>query len=91
MSDLQRYIAERKACDAEFAEEFDIGYEQFKLGVLLRQAREQAGLTQEDVARRMRVQRSAISRIENNAQEIKLNTLEQFAQAIGRTLKLRVA
>ena len=91
MSDLQEYVAKRKRRDPEFAKEYEIGYEQFKLGVLLRQAREEAGLTQEELARRMNTRKSAISRIENHAEDIKLSTLEKFAQAIGKTLCLRVA
>ena len=91
MSDLQRYITNRKKRDSAFAEGFEIGYEQLKLGVLLRQAREEAGLTQEELARRMNTRKSAISRIENHAEDIKLSTLEKFAQAIGKTLHLRVA
>jgi HTH-type transcriptional regulator/antitoxin HipB len=65
--------------------------EQFKLGVLLREAREKAGLTQEELARRMNTKKSAISRIENHAEDIKLSTLEKFARAIGKTLRLLVA
>lgn len=91
MSDLEKYISGRKKRDAKFAEDFEVGYEQFKLGVILRQAREKAGLTQEELARRMNTQKSAISRIENHAEDIKLSTLEKFAQAIGKTLRLRVA
>jgi len=91
MSDLQKYISKRKKRDPEFAEDYEIGYEQFKLGVLLREAREKAGLTQEELARRMNTKKSAISRIENHAEDIKLSTLEKFAQAIGKTLRLRVA
>jgi len=91
MSDLKKYISERKKQDAKFAEDFEIGYEQFKLGELLRQAREKAGLTQEELAQRMNTKKSAISRIENHAEDIKLSTLEKFAQAIGKTLHLRVA
>jgi HTH-type transcriptional regulator / antitoxin HipB len=49
MSDLQKYIAKRKATDLIFAEDFDSSYEDFKIGILLRQARESAGLTQEQV------------------------------------------
>jgi hypothetical protein len=45
MSDLQKYIKKRKKRDPEFANGFDTGYEQFKIGVLLKQAREEAGLT----------------------------------------------
>ena len=89
--ELQKYVSNRKKRDSEFADDFEIGYEQFKLGVLLREAREKAGLTQEELARRMNTKKSAISRIENHAEDIKLSTLEKFAKAIGKTLRLRVA
>ena len=39
MSDLQKYIANRKAVDPEFAENFDEGYKHFKIGVLLKNSR----------------------------------------------------
>ena len=50
MSDLKKYIAKRKKTDKEFAEGYEEGYEQFKIGVVLRQARESSGLTQEELA-----------------------------------------
>jgi len=91
MSDLQKYIKKRKASDPEFAKGFDSGYEQFKIGVMLKQAREEAGLTQEELASRLHTKKTAISRIENHAEDIKLSTLERFAEAIGRRLTLRIA
>ena len=54
MSDLEKYIKKRKRRDALFAEGFEVGYSNFKVGVLLRQAREKAGMTQDEVARRLR-------------------------------------
>jgi|GEM_PF-4195104 len=65
MSDLQKYINKRKLRDPEFAEGFDTGYEQFKIGVMLKQAREEAGLTQEQLAEKLHTKKSAISRIDN--------------------------
>ena len=91
MSDLQRYIKKRKTRDPKFAKNFDSGYEQFKIGVLLKQARENAGLTQEELAARLKTKKSAISRIENHAEDIKLSTLEKFANALGKRLRLEVA
>jgi len=91
MSNLQKYIKERKARDPEFAKDFDSGYEQFKIGVMLKQAREAAGLTQEELARRLRTKKTAISRIENHAEDIKLSTLEKFAEAVGKRLILKIA
>jgi len=91
MSDLQKYIEKRKSRDPEFAKNFDSGYEQFKIGVLLKQARQDAGFTQEEVAERLQTKKTAISRIENHAEDIKLSTLERFAEAIGKRLTLKIA
>ena len=60
MSDLQEYINERKRRDSQFADGFEVGYANFKVGVLLKQAREKAGMTQDQAARRLRTKRSAI-------------------------------
>lgn len=91
MSDIQTYISKRKDIDTEFAENFDSGYEQFKIGALLKQARLEAGITQEELASRLHTKKTAISRIENHAEDIKLSTLENFAEALGRRLTLGIA
>ena len=91
MSDLQKYIKKRKSRDPKFAEDFDSGYEQFKIGAILKQAREEAGLTQEELAAKLNTKKSAISRIENHAEDIKLSTLERFANALGKELRLEIA
>ena len=90
MSDLQKYIEKRKASDPEFAKDFDVGYEQFKIGVLLKHEREKVGLTQEQLAIKLHTKKTAISRIENHAEDIKLSTLERFAQALGKQLRLEI-
>ena len=91
MSDLQKYIKDRKAREPGFAKDFDSGYEQFKIGVLLKQARLEAGVTQDELAARLHTKKTAISRIENHAEDIKLSTLERFAEAIGKRLTLKIA
>lgn len=91
MSYLQQYIKKRKARDPEFAKGYDAGYEQFKIGVMLKQARLEAGITQEELAARLQTKKTAISRIENHAEDIKLSTLERFAEAIGKRLTLKIA
>lgn len=90
MSDIKRYISERKKRDKIFAKGFEQGYEQFKIGVILRQARESAGLTQEELARRLKTKKTAISRIENHAEDIKLSTLERVAIALGKRLEVNI-
>jgi HTH-type transcriptional regulator/antitoxin HipB len=91
MSDLKKYIYERKKRDRSFAEGYDEGYEQFKIGVVLKHARESAGLTQEELARRLKTKKTAISRIENHAEDIKLSTLEKVASALGKRLEVKIA
>ena len=91
MSDVKRYIDKRIRTDAEFADGFEVGYANFKIGVVLRQAREAAGLTQEEVARRLNTTKSAISRIENHADDVRLSTLKRYAEAVGANLQIKLA
>ncbi len=91
MSDLQKYIEKRKDRDPEFARNYEFGYQQFKIGAMLKLAREEAGLTQEELAKKLNTKKSAISRIENHAEDIKLSTLEKIARALGKTLRVEVA
>jgi len=91
MDDLERYIEKRKKRSRAFGDGFETGYEQFKIGVMLRKAREDAGLTQDEIADRLRTKKSASSRIENHAEDIRLSTLEKFAEAIGKRLSLKIA
>ena len=91
MDDLDKYIDKRKKKSPKFSQNYDKGYEQFKIGVLLKQARLDAGLTQVQVASKLQTGKSAISRIENHAEDIRLSTLVNYAQALGKSLKLEVA
>ena len=91
MSDIQNYIAKRKAQDPEFALEFNSGYEEFKIGAMLKQARERAGMTQDQLAAKLDMKTSNISRIENHAEDIKLSTLDKFARAIGKQIHVEVS
>ena len=91
MSDVRKYVQKRKAVDPEFAADFDAGYEDFKIGVLLRQAREAAGMTQDEVARRLGTKKSAISRMENHADDVRLSTLRNYAEAVGASLEITLA
>jgi HTH-type transcriptional regulator/antitoxin HipB len=91
MSDVKRYVQKRSKVDAEFAQNYEAGYADFKIGVILRQARESAGLTQEELARRLKTKKSSISRIENHADDVRLSTLRRYADAVGASLQIRLA
>ena len=90
MSDLKKYIAKRKEVDNEFSKNFEAGYQEFKIGEMLKMARKETGLTQEEVAIAMHTKKSAISRIENHAQDIRLSTLQAFAHIMGKELKVQL-
>ena len=88
MDDLTKYINKRKSKNDFILSTFDEGYENFKIGVLLKQTRIECGLTQEEVATIIKTKKSAISRIENHAENISLLTLEKFASALGKQIKI---
>jgi ribosome-binding protein aMBF1 (putative translation factor) len=88
--DLHRYIEARKKRDPEFAKDYEAGYEEFKIGVLLREAREEAGVTQEQLAKITKTKKSAISRLENHAEDIRLSTMSKVARALGKSLRIEL-
>jgi HTH-type transcriptional regulator/antitoxin HipB len=73
----------------EKREEWEQEFEAFRLGVLLEQARLKLGMTQEQLAEKCGTNKSYISRIENNASDIRLSTLMKIIQTgLGGHLKL---
>jgi DNA-binding XRE family transcriptional regulator len=90
MSDLKKYVAKRKQTDKVFAEGYEQGLEEFKIGLMLRVAREKSGLTQEELAKRTKTTKSAISRIENHSEDIKLSTLIKVANSLGRRISVKI-
>ena len=70
-------------------EEFERGFEAFKIGFLLEEARTQRGMTQEELAAKCGTNKSYISRIENDASDIKLSTLIKIVKTgLGGELRL---
>ena len=70
-------------------EEREQQFEAFQLGALLEEARTKLGMTQEELAEKCGTNKSYISRIENNASDIRLSTLMKIIQkGLGGHLKL---
>lgn len=90
MSDLRRYISQRKTKDADFSIGFDEGYADFQIGVVIRKLRKKAGLTQSELAERLHTQKSAISRIENQSEDIRISTLFKIAEALGKHVDIHI-
>lgn len=72
-------------------EKYEEGYEAFKLGVMLQELRKEQGLTQEQLAEKCGTTKTYISRIENNASDIRLSTLMRIIhEGLGGHLKFSV-
>ncbi len=70
---------------------FEQGYDEFKLGVMIQEARLEKGLTQEQLAEKCGTTKNYISRIENDASDIRLSTLMRIKRdGFGQHLKLSV-
>lgn len=72
-------------------EKYEQAFESFKIGVLIQEARKKQHLTQEQLAERVGTTKNYISRIENNASDIRLSTLMRIVgEGLGGHLKLSV-
>lgn len=75
----------------EHREKYEEGFETFKLGVMLQELRKEKGLTQEQLAEKCGTTKTYISRIENDASDIRLSTLMRIIrEGLGGHLKLSV-
>ena len=72
-------------------EKFEKGYESFKLGFMIQEARLKKGLTQEQLAKRCGTNKAYISKIENDVKEVRISTLQKIVeQGLGGRLNLSV-
>lgn len=72
-------------------DEFDRGYEEFKLGFMIREARIKSGLTQQELADKVGTTKSYISKIENNIKEVRISTLKKIVEfGLGGHLELKI-
>lgn len=72
-------------------DELEAGYENFKIGVLLHEARLERGLTQEQLAKKAGTTKSYISKIENNIKEARISTLQKIIElGLGGHLELNI-
>lgn len=81
----KKYGKKGTAPRKKFQEEF----ETFRIGVLIQEARKDRNLTQQQLADKVGTTKSYISRIENNASDIRLSTLMRIIRdGLGGSLKL---
>jgi len=72
-------------------DQYEEALETFKIGVLIQEARKRRNLTQEELAIRSGTTKNYISRIENNASDIRLSTLMRIIkEGLGGHLVLNL-
>jgi len=73
-------------------DKFEKGYESFRLGIILQQARLKKGLTQGELADKIGTTKSYISKIENDVKEVRISTLMKIVEkGLGGKLNLSVS
>jgi len=72
-------------------DKFESGYEAFKLGVLIQQARKEKGLTQEQVAQLSGTNKSYISKLEKDLKDVRFSTLRKIiTEGLGGQLEISI-
>jgi ribosome-binding protein aMBF1 (putative translation factor) len=84
LKDLHR----RWSKDERYKSEYDALDEEFQLARALIEARTRAGLSQTQLARRMKTSQSYVARIEGGKVRPSTDALERFAQATGTRLRI---
>ncbi|MGH9946647.1 MAG: helix-turn-helix domain-containing protein [Pyrinomonadaceae bacterium] len=72
-------------------DEIERGFEEFKLGYLIQEARKKKGLTQQELADKVGTNKAAISRVENDVKDVRLSTLRKIIETgLGGELELAI-
>lgn len=74
--------------DPKYRRAYDDLEEEFRLASALIEARARAGLTQEELAARMKTKQAVIARLESGRVKPSTRTLERIAQATGHRLRI---
>mgnify|MGYP001557941775 CR=1 FL=1 len=72
-------------------DKLEAGYETFKIGTLIYEARLKMGLSQGELGEKCGTTKSYISRMENNIKEIRISTLQKIVElGFGGHLQLSI-
>ena len=84
ISDLHK----RWPSDPKYRKEYEGLEEEFAIASAIIEARSRAGLTQDELAARMKTSQTAIARLESGRSMPSGSTLKRFAKATGTRLKI---
>ena len=81
-------LKKRLLRNPEVRKEYDALEEEFALAAAVAKARIRAGLSQAELARRMKTTQSTVARLESGRGRPSTRTLDRFAKATGHRLKI---
>jgi len=84
MSDIDKFISKRDNITPGFKRKVEEEYENLKLGEEIRRLRLSNGMTQEELAKKMSTTKSAVSRLENHSESVRLATIEKVAKVFNK-------
>ena len=82
------YISSKIKAGKDFEKEVYLGYEDFKIGAMIKEMRLESGMTQEELAEKLKTKKSVISRMENHSEDIRLSTLQKVASVFGKRIQI---
>jgi HTH-type transcriptional regulator / antitoxin HipB len=89
---LDQFVTEQYgAIGTDRRTDFEQGYETFKFGALIQQARLKKGYTQAQLADKIGSNKAYISRVENNTKDLRLSTLQRIIEGLGGQLNLSIS
>ena len=72
-------------------DKLDKGYEAFRLGALIHEARLEKGMTQSELAEKCGTNKAFISRVENNIKDVRVSTLQKIIElGLGGQMQLSI-
>ena len=88
---LDQFITEQYGeIGTERRDALEKGYESFKFGALIQEARLKKGYTQSQLADIIGTNKSYISKVENDLKDIRLSTLQKIIESLGGQLNLSI-
>ncbi|MBN2651508.1 MAG: helix-turn-helix transcriptional regulator [Spirochaetales bacterium] len=80
MSDVEKYIKKKETASPGFKQKVNDEILNLRIGEEIRKMRTAEGMTQEELAKKMSTTKSAISRLENHSESVRLSTIEKVAE-----------
>lgn len=89
MSDIDKAIRRRAAKSPGFETMVEKELAEMRIGLAIKDLRQKNGMTQEQLAQRLKTTKSAVSRLENRSGGARLETLAKIAHTFGKELVIR--